>query len=196
MNRTPKPAHQIKNRNVSVPLRDSRGEQFAVRELKMPQISLDWDTFKAAYPMRPLTGQLKEFMDHTPGTPCCVQMSHALNKSGSLIPAKSNRRWNSLIPQTGSLYYLLAVDEMDWFLTQNYGVGEEISKNDDGSRRSTADMKAALSGRTGILVFREGGFGKHTEIWDVDHMHQRDMSQDLFLVPKVLFWDVMITATA
>jgi hypothetical protein len=163
--------------------------------LHVPQISLDWDTFKAAYPKRPLTGQLKEFMDHTPGTPCCVQMSHALNMAGSVIPSKSNRRWNSRIPATGSLYYLLAVDEMEWFLTQNYGVGEDI-RNGDSGKRETADMKAILNGRTGILVFRDGGFGKHTEIWDVDHMHQRDISDDVFLVPKVLFWDVMITATA
>jgi hypothetical protein len=167
-----------------------------VEDLQVPQISLDWDTLKAAYPKRPLTGQLKEFMDHTEGTPCCVQMSHALNSASCNIPPKSNRRWNSRIPATGSLCYLLAVDEIEWFLTQNFGVGEDVSKDDDGSRRGTADVKAVLNGRTGILVFREGGFGKHTELWDVDHMHQRDMSQDLFLVPKVLFWDVMITATA
>src|SRR5271166_6728307 len=65
----------------------------------MNQISLDWDTVKAAYPMRPLTGALKAFMDQLgPGnTPCCVQMSHALGVAGCLIGARSNRRANSRI---------------------------------------------------------------------------------------------------
>lgn len=162
----------------------------------MPQISLDWDTLKGAYPKRPLTGQLKAFMDHTPGTPCCVQMSHALNLAGSYIGTRSNRRPNPRIPQSGTLYYLLAVDEMKWFLEQNFGAGEEISTDDDGNRRSTQDMKDVLNGRTGILVFSDLRFGTHTELWDVDHMHQRDMSSGLFRAPKVLFWDVMITATA
>jgi hypothetical protein len=164
----------------------------------MPQISLDWDTVKAAYPMRPLTGALKAFMDALgPGnTPCCVQMSHALSIAGCTIGPKSNRRATSRIPPSGSRFYLLAVDEIKWFLEQNYGLGEEISKDDDGGRRSRDDMKAVLNGRTGILVFSNLRLGTHTELWDVDHMHQRDMSPALFDAPKVLFWDVMITAEA
>jgi hypothetical protein len=165
----------------------------------MPQISLDWDTMKAAYPMRPLTGALKVFMDGLgPGnTPCCVQMSHALSVAGCLIGARSNRRANSRIStEQGTYYYLLAVDEMKWFLEDNFGLGEEVSKDDGGGRRSRSDIKADLNGRTGILVFSDLRFGKHTELWDVDHMHQRDMSPALFDAPKVLFWDVMITAQA
>src|ERR1039458_26370 len=80
----------------------------------MPQISLDWDTVKNAYPMRPLTGALKTFMDQTPGTPCCVQMSHALGVAGCTIGPMSNRRRNSVITTpTGMRNYLLAVDEID-----------------------------------------------------------------------------------
>jgi hypothetical protein len=163
----------------------------------MTQIPLEWDTVKAAYPMRPLTGALKAFMDRTPGTPCCVQMSHALGVAGCTIYPRSNRRANSRITTpTGTRYYLLAVDEMKWFLEQNFGLGEEISTDDDGNRRNLEDMKAVLNERTGILVFSDLGFGKHTELWDVDHMHQRDMSWALFHAPKVLFWDVMVTAEA
>jgi hypothetical protein len=162
----------------------------------MSQISLDWDTVKAAYPKRPLTGALKAFMDHTRGTPCCVQMSHALGVAGCYIGKRSNRRQNSSITTTGTRYYLLAVDEMKWFLEQNFGMGDEINTDDDGKLRGIQDMKDVLNGRTGILVFSDLGFGKHTELWDVDHMHQRDMSQTLFHAPKVLFWDVMITAEA
>jgi hypothetical protein len=163
----------------------------------MNQISLDWDTVKSAYPMRPLTGALKTFMDQTPGTPCCVQMSHALGVAGCTIGPMSNRRRTSVITTpTGRRHYLLAVDEMKWFLEQNFGLGEEISKDENGHRRSIQDMKAALNGRTGILVFSDLHYGDHTELWDVDHMHQRDILSSEFLKPKVLFWDVMITATA
>src|SRR5262249_5361375 len=144
------------------------------------------------YPMRPLTGGLKVFMDRLgPGnTPCCVQMSHALNVAGCRIGPRSNRRATSAITTTaGTNNYLLAVDEMKWFLEDNFGLGEEISKDDRGARRNLPAMKAVLNGRTGILVFSNLRYGTHTELWDIDHMHQRDMSQALFNAPKVLFWD-------
>src|SRR5579872_2663220 len=113
----------------------------------MPQISLDWDTLKAAYPKRPLTGPLKTFMDSIPGTPCCVQMSHALNAAGASIGPTSNRRRTSTITTSiGRNNYLLAVDEMKWFLSDNFGVGEEISLDDNGGRRSIRDMMNVLDG--------------------------------------------------
>ena len=159
----------------------------------MSQISLNWDTVKSAYPRRPLTGPLKAFMDVTPGTPCCVQMSHALLAAGAIIGPRSNRRFNSTITTSlGTRKYLLAVDEVKWFLENNYGMGDEISM-DGGRRRSVDDMKAALNGRTGILVFSDLHYGAHTDLWDVDHIHQRDISEALFNQPRVLFWDVMIT---
>jgi hypothetical protein len=162
----------------------------------MSQISLNWDTVKSAYPRRPLTGPLKAFMDVTPGTPCCVQMSHALLAAGAIIGPRSNRRLNSTITTTlGTRKYLLAVDEMKWFLENNYGMGDEIS-TDGGRRQSINDMKSALNGRTGILVFSDLHYGAHTDLWDVDHIHQRDISEALFNQPRVLFWDVMITAAA
>ncbi|MGC2660349.1 MAG: T6SS effector amidase Tae4 family protein [Bryobacteraceae bacterium] len=165
----------------------------------MNQISLDWDTVKRSYPMRPLTGGLKSFMDSLgPGnTPCCVQMSHALNAAGSVIGLRSNRRRTSTIRTSlGTFQYLLAVDEIKWFLEDNYGMCDEISTNDNGSRRTIRQMQDVLDGRTGILVFSNLRYGAHTELWDEDHMHQRDISQNIFHEPKVYFWDVMITATA
>jgi hypothetical protein len=126
-------------------------------------------------------------------------MSHALGVAGCDPPIglMSNRRQTSLIAtSTGRLRYLLAVDEMKWFLEQNFGAGDEISTGDDGTRRGIQDMMQVLNGRTGILVFSNLRYGTHTELWDVDHMHQRDMSPGLFNSPKVLFWDVMITAEA
>lgn len=162
----------------------------------MNQISLDWDTVKSSYPMRPLTGALKTFMDQTPGTPCCVQMSHALAAAGCIIGPRSNRRANSRITTSlGTRNYLLAVDEMKWFLESSYGLGDEIS-TDGGRRLSLQEMKTVLNGRTGVLVFSNLHYGTHTELWDEDHMHQRDISSAVFNAPKVLFWDIMITATA
>ena len=165
----------------------------------MNQIWLDWDTVKAAFPKRD-TGWVQAFMTQLgPGnTPCCVQMSHALNVAGCEIGARSNRRHNSrLTTPEGMYYYLLAVDEMKWFLEDNFGMGDEVSKADGGARRiKIDDMKAVLRGRTGILVFSDLRYGTHTELWDVDHMNQRDMSPALFNAAKVLFWDVMITAMA
>lgn len=163
----------------------------------MPQISLEWDAVKAAYPMRPLSGGLKAFMDAIPGTPCCVQMSHALGVAGAGVPAASNRRANSRIQtEAGNLFYLLAVDEMNWFLDSLAGPGEEISVDESGARRSRDQMKEVLAGRTGVLVFSDQRYGMHTELWDVDHLHQGDISAAVFDQPKVLFWDVMVTANA
>jgi hypothetical protein len=163
----------------------------------MPQISLDWETVKRSYPMRPLIGPLKTFMDHTPGTPCCVQMCHALIGAGFYPGPKSNWRNASQITTVfGTRNYVLAVNEMTWLLERNFGMGEELSKPVNGQRPSHQTMQAALNGRTGILVFKDLGAGTHTELWDVDHMHQPRMSDALFDAPKVLFWDVMITATA
>jgi len=180
------------------------------------QISLDWDTVKSAYPMRTpgvgLAGPLGAFMSalnrpyqtpeqqaaHSqagPNTPCCVQMSHALSAAGVMIPPRSNRRATSAIRTSlGTRNYLLAVDEMKWFLEQNYGMGDEISRADDGSRRSLDDMKVVLDGRTGILVFSDLRYGTHTELWDENKMHQPDIGWGVFNAARVLFWDVMVTA--
>ena len=168
----------------------------------MNQISLDWDTMKKSYPKRPLKGALAAFMaplvkQNPHNTPCCVQMSHALLAAKATIGPRSNRRHNSSITtELGRNSYLLAVDEMKWFLTDNWGVGDELSFAPVGRRPSVPSMKAVLNGRTGILVFSDLHLGKHTELWDVDHMHQPDIVDAVFNAPQVLFWDVMITATA
>jgi len=124
-------------------------------------------------------------------------MSHALIAAGCYIGPRSNRRGNSPIATPlGKNFYLLAVDEMNWFLEQSFGPGEEISKSDNGVRRTTVEMKQVLKGRTGILVFSDLHLGAHTELWDVDKMYQADILESMFNKPKVLFWDVMVTAMA
>ena len=54
----------------------------------MIYIPVSFATLQSFFPMRPLTGDLKNFMDGLgPGnTPCCVQVSHSLNMAGEKIP--------------------------------------------------------------------------------------------------------------
>jgi hypothetical protein len=124
-----------------------------------------------------------------------VQMSHALNSAGILIGRNSYRRTNSHLTELG-WNYLLAVDEVEDFLTQRYGMGEDVKNSDEGTRGPAA-IRSYLGGRTGILVFRQRGphvvpppgLFEHTELWDGAHFIQRDMAVDALLSsPRVLFW--------
>ena len=75
---------------------------------------------------------LQKFMDSlpqgdTPNTPCCIQVSHALNLAGQTIPATNpaaRRINNTAIRVNGvSRNYILAVDELEAWLTLKYGKG-------------------------------------------------------------------------
>jgi hypothetical protein len=137
---------------------------------------------------------LRLLMGRNPGTPCCVQVSHCLNMAGFRIPRMypGNRR-----PNDGQLingityYYLLAVDEMETYLTDAYGPGELVRSNEPKTlQRTAAQVKSYLNGRTGILVMREGWAGVHTELWDGSAFLQKDMATDHLLTrPRVLFWE-------
>ena len=167
------------------------------------KIRVKFDTLKAHYPTyKTLPSLLQKFMDGlnkiTPGnTPCCVQISHALNKVGQQIPASGYRRANSKIEST---YYILAVDELEQYLSGRYGRGEEIKKTPSGKVRSTAEMKQYLNDKQGILLFRNAGAGHHTELWDKTHIVQDGNAvsgggaimneANIFGQPRVLFWEV------
>jgi Type VI secretion system (T6SS), amidase effector protein 4 len=163
----------------------------------MPVIDAPFETMKKFYPFRPnLTPELKRFMDSITGTPCCVQVSHALNMAGELIGPKNpgaRRTNNAAIPAHGTTYYyVLAVDELENWLTVTYGDGEEVHVDEDGLRRTPAQIKASLQGRRGVLLFRDPGqaAGFHTELWDGAQIVQRDMNEHvLFTRSRVLFWD-------
>lgn len=168
------------------------------------KIRINFDTLVAHYPTYSrLPQSLQNFMDGlnriTPGnTPCCVQVSHALNLAGQLIPPKSSRRNNSTI---GPHNYILAVDELEQYLSGRYGKGEEIKAMQSGKTRSLAEMKQYLHGRQGVLLFRNGGAGHHTELWDKTHILQdgnaisgggaRMNESNIFGQPRVLFWEVV-----
>jgi Type VI secretion system (T6SS), amidase effector protein 4 len=131
------------------------------------------------------------------GTPCCVQMSQALNESGVRIPGQSYRRNPNPYLKKKDFYYILAVDELEEFLTSLYGEGETINKDVDKTR-SMAEITAYIAQRPGLLLFRystlrvpppKGQF-EHTELWDGSKILQRDMDEGfLFRRPRVLMWD-------
>ena len=197
----------------------------------MIYITAPFATMQSFYPMRPLTGDLKQFMDNLNkpfpkkgldgkqiigpdgkivmvqpnNTPCCIQVSHALNMAGQKIPATYNyakQRGRSPSPiQVNGLtnYYLLAVDELEQWLTQKYGAGLEVRalaglpKTPSGNliqrKKDMEQMKDYLSGYTGILLFRDVGAGLHTELWDGSQILQRDMDEvNLFSQSRVLMW--------
>jgi hypothetical protein len=168
----------------------------------MQTIPIDFDVIKRHYPRRSdKVGEfggklehpdLRAFMAKTPGTPCCVQVSHAFNMAGHLIPPRfdGQRRPPSRIVIGGmSYYYLLAVDEMEKWLTETYGPGELVSHSGK-SKRTHSQLSSYLQGRKGLLVIREGPAGVHTEFWTGRTFLQTDMAvAKLLEKPRVLFWD-------
>jgi hypothetical protein len=155
-------------------------------------IPVSFDTLARYYPRRPnLTPELKRFMDSIPGTPCCVQMCHVLNMAGQKItPTYVGQRRNASLIKINGLdyYYVLAVDEMEQWLTTKYGNGTTVS--DSAQNRKPEQIKLYLAGRTGILVMRNAGAGFHTELWDGQTFLQTDMNVDVCLAQaRVLFWD-------
>ena len=69
---------------------------------------------------------LRKVMDRNPGTPCCVQVSHALNMAGFPVTPgyKGQRRWPDAQEINGVTYYfILAVDEMENFITDPFDTG-------------------------------------------------------------------------
>jgi hypothetical protein len=174
----------------------------------MPTIPVSYDSLRQYYPRRPsLTPELKKFMDglnagiaddKPKNTPCCVQVSHALNMAGQRVTQTyiNQRRNNSPISVGGTVYYyVLAVDEMEKYLTQRYGAGELLALDTATARPQAVQFKAYLQGRQGVLVFRDGGAGFHTELWNGQNCEQSianggDITQDAcFGKRRVLFWD-------
>lgn len=166
-------------------------------------IPIDFDLLRANYPHRKTRdgafgGELQnpvlqKFMASIPGTPCCVQVSHAFNMSGHPIPPlwDGQRRDPSRIKIDGvNRYYLLAVDEMEKYMTGRYGPGELLMVDADGKRRKAKQIKAYLKGRQGLLVMNAHTPSDHTELWDGEHMVQPGMAVDHLLeLSRVMFWD-------
>lgn len=145
---------------------------------------------------------LQNFMDSLPppppplkNTPCCIQVTHALNLAGQTIPQTNptaRRTRTTPITVNGvSRNYILAVDELEAWLTFKYGAGLDV-RGFAGLAKADSDMtamKRQLSLVKGILLFRDSGAGLHTELWDGKQILQRDMAEaHLFSRPRVLVW--------
>ena len=129
-------------------------------------------------------------------TSCCYQVSHSFNATAKKIPPASFRRPNAQIPG-GNGFYIGAVDEMEHWLIGEFGKTEDIKPQGD-----LAAMKRYIGGKTGILVFRDGGAGYHVEFWNGSTIIQnKDISGNMsesgiFSQPRVLFWEITDVADA
>jgi hypothetical protein len=142
--------------------------------------------------------RLREFMNSTPGTPCCVQVSHAFNMVGHLVSKKYQgmRRDASPIKIDGrTLYYLLAVDEMEAWLTDTYGPGEVL--RGPGNKNATPiQIKSAIKNRPGLLTLWGKKDRWHTEFWNGARYLQDDMSDGILENPRIMFWDLSLAPPA
>lgn len=95
-------------------------------------------------------------------TICVFQVSWALNAVGGdhAVPESSHRRRNT---QLSGGYHMGAVDELEIYLTAKYGRPEIV---ETPQRQTQAKMEAYMAGRPGIIAFRQGWAGEHTEIWN------------------------------
>jgi hypothetical protein len=166
----------------------------------MPSLNAAFETLLANYPRRDKKDpSVYQYVDQAmaqfgSGTPCCVQMSQALNMSGLTVPSASNRRSNVCIQVNGAgSYYLGAVDEVIDFLTNKCPsgfAGEVVNQDDTGNSRDGPAVQSYLQGRQGILCFSDLQFGAHTELWDGHDIVQQDMNRGwCFSQPQILFWD-------
>lgn len=140
-----------------------------------------------------------QVMKGIPGTPCCVQMSHAFNMAGVAVPQASYRRKNAVLKINGkTYYYLLATDELEDFLANCCKDDGELVNLDLRKTRSVNEIKKYIANRPGLLLFRFANFHvlpppgqfEHTELWDGTKILQRDMAEGfLFARPRVLMWD-------
>lgn len=145
---------------------------------------------------------IAELKRQNPGshpTPCCLQMSWALNAAGHMIPSHSYRRQNAPIDGRN---HIGAVDELEVYLTGRYGKTEDIKTDGSGETRSLSEVKEYLHSRQGILVFRDSTPGVHTELWNTNTIKQKagapgGMSEGyIFSQPRILFWEVANTSNS
>jgi hypothetical protein len=123
-------------------------------------------------------------------TTCAIQASHAFNSTTSCkIPAESFRRPNPAIVG-GNGHYIQAVDEMERWLTDNYGKTDDLRKLSTGP-----DLTGPILGKTGILIFDD----KHVEFWNTTSIVQNGAGgammgpEFIWSQPRILFWEIAIT---
>jgi len=165
------------------------------------KITADFPTMVKHYPFHnalppALATRLEQLKKEDPrATQCCMQLSHAFNAAGLMVSQKgaAGRRWNGENDhiQGGNGYYLLAVDEVEYFLT---GVAGNKTDEFDGTKIGIDKIKIQIMGRQGCLAFRDEGNGMHTELWTGSRILQATISGNMseggvFHQPRVLFWE-------
>ena len=166
-------------------------------------IRKDFDKLKKGYPTyAALPKHISDYIDGLnknlkPGepknTPCCMQVSEALNKAGVQVPPRSFWRANEKL---GSYYYIRAVNELEQYFSGTFGRVENIKRDSSNNPRNIRQMKQYIDGKQGILIFG----GMHTELWDQTHIMQDGKAPggngaimdegSIFGTAKVLFWEV------
>ena len=156
----------------------------------MQPLPVEYHFLSANYPRRDAP-EIAQIMAGIGGTPCCCQLSYALNLSEIRIPEWSNRRRNTAGSARGVRFrFLLCVDEVINFLTKRCGGSLRLDVADDGSRKSYVDMKRTIELRQGILAFSDRHYGFHVELWNGRSIHQRDINETFcFGKPEIFFWD-------
>ncbi len=133
--------------------------------------------------------------------PCCIQVSYALNMSGSpisrgdfLVPEM--RRKSRFFSDTRGQLYLIEVCDMGAYLNGTYGLAENY-------RGSKEEMKRGIAGRKGIIRFGAA----HIDLWEGDRFHQENTAtmpdnwangqppvivwtRPSVLVTGIFFWEV------
>ena len=169
-------------------------------------IPVPFGTLRSNYPMfKHLPKPIQDYMDGLnknipPGkpknTPCCIQVCHALNMSGETVWPKTSQRRNAVI---GGKCYIGNVKELEEYLTTRYGAGRYLRPSQDGSGDKTQEAVCAqIQGIRGVLLFRDNGYGMHTELWTGETIVQTNKSggfndsvmneASIFKVPRILFW--------
>ena len=159
----------------------------------MANVSVNFDSLKFNHPSWQNIRSLLKVPSYVNET-CAVQLSYALNRSGSYgvigryaypnasLATGAVRAFQS----SDGLFYIFAVPDMKVYLNNTYGDAE----NCKGSKQRMID---SIKNRYGIL-----GFGhRHIDLWAVDTIHRPSdynmaylWSNDSIRQRGIFFWEV------
>lgn len=137
----------------------------------MPAIPIDFNLFLSKHPyhneIRALIGEpLKGMVIKNKWSPCCIQVSYALNNAGA--PIVENSYFGPEMGRKVRLFrggedlYIIDVFDMRAYLDGRYGEAE----NYKGTKQAMIDE---IRGRTGIIRFGRA----HVDVWEGERYHQQ-----------------------
>jgi hypothetical protein len=160
----------------------------------MANVSVDWGSL---YPNHPSYQNIWNLIDDIPSyvnETCAVQLSYALNRSGTWGVIGQQYNYPSSMVYTGRVRafqsddgynYIYSVIDMKVYLDNTYGTADNYT----GAYNA---MQGGISGRTGILAF---GY-RHIDLWDGNNIHRpSDYSVNFWADNSVrnngiFFWEV------